>query len=246
MTGIFSVTDKRVIVTGASRGLGLAVARGFLEAGSKVLSVARTETLEKIKNSERSHFIFVDLASEKAPETVVTAALKFMGGIDVLINCAGVSLSSETYSVQDFDKTLELNLRAPFRLSKAVAEQLQSHGGSIINITSIAAEQGFPNNPGYVASKGGLAQLTQALARDWGTKNIRVNNIAPGYFHTDMTTKSFNNNALRDERSARTILGRWGKPEDLIGPCLFLASEASAYITGTTIAVDGGWLAKGL
>jgi gluconate 5-dehydrogenase len=122
----------------------------------------------------------------------------------------------------------------------------RSGGGSIINVTSIGAVQGFPGNPGYVASKGGLRLLTKALALDLADKNIRVNNLAPGYIHTAMTDKSFNDPQRHQERLARMMLKRWGKPDDLIGAAIFLASEASAYVTGQDIFVDGGWTAKGL
>ena len=118
--------------------------------------------------------------------------------------------------------------------------------GSIINITSLGAEMGFEKNPSYQVSKAGLKQLSKALACDWGHKNIRVNNICPGYFKTSMTIKSFKNKTLKSKRDARMILKKWGTPGDLVGPCIFLASDASSYITGADITVDGGWLAKGL
>ena len=119
-------------------------------------------------------------------------------------------------------------------------------GGSIINITSIGAELGFPNNPAYIAAKGALKQLTRSLALDLGSFGIRVNNIGPGYFRTDMTKGSWNDPQLEEDRIRRTILGRWGEPDDLAGAAIFLASEASRYITGQDLYVDGGWLAKGL
>jgi NAD(P)-dependent dehydrogenase (short-subunit alcohol dehydrogenase family) len=119
-------------------------------------------------------------------------------------------------------------------------------GGSIINITSIGAELGFPDNPAYVAAKGALKQLTRSLALDLGSFGIRVNNIGPGYFRTDMTNGSWNDPQLKEDRTRRTILGRWGQPEDLAGAVIFLASDASRYITGQDLYMDGGWLAKGL
>jgi NAD(P)-dependent dehydrogenase (short-subunit alcohol dehydrogenase family) len=250
MADIFSVKDKRVIVTGASRGLGRAIAEGFLQQGAYVLFVARAPTLEQQVRecgNDRARAVSVDLTTESAPQTVVTAAVSNFKGIDVLVNCAGVSLGGEDpYSDSNFDKTWEMNVRAAFRLSRAVATVMKGAGGSIINITSIGAEQGFPGNPGYVASKGGLSQLTKAMARDWAADNIRVNSVAPGYFKTEMTAKSFADSKLKAERDLRMILNRWGEPKDLVGPCVFLASEASGYITGCTLPVDGGWLAKGL
>ncbi|MBA7589844.1 5-keto-D-gluconate 5-reductase [subsurface metagenome] len=112
--------------------------------------------------------------------------------------------------------------------------------------SSLGAELGFPNNPSYIASKGGLKQLGKAMAVDLSEYNIRVNNVCPGYFKTDMTRKSYNDPHLREARNKRIMLGRWGNPRDLVGPCIFLASEAAAYITGIDLFVDGGWIAKGL
>ena len=136
---------------------------------------------------------------------------------------------------------------APFQLSKRFAKMMKEQGsGSIINITSIGAELGFPNNPAYVAAKGALKQLTKSLAVDLGQFGIRVNSIGPGYFKTDMTQSSWNDPQLQKDRTRHTILGRWGEPDDLTGAVIFLASDASSYITGQDLYVDGGWLAKGL
>jgi NAD(P)-dependent dehydrogenase (short-subunit alcohol dehydrogenase family) len=118
--------------------------------------------------------------------------------------------------------------------------------GSIINITSIGAKQGFPNNPAYGASKGGLSQLTKALACDWAEYGIRVNNVGPGYTVTKMTQTSWNNNEMREARTSRTMMGKWARPEDITGTVLFLASDMASYITGQDIYVDGGWTSKGL
>ena len=118
--------------------------------------------------------------------------------------------------------------------------------GSIIKITSINAEMGFPRNPAYAAAKGGLKMLGKALAKDWGIYGIKVNNLGPGYIKTDMTMRRFQNKKTRKQREERTLLGRWGEVDDLVGPCIFLASDASKYVTGLDLYVDGGWLANGL
>ena len=123
---------------------------------------------------------------------------------------------------------------------------LKKKNGCIINLTSINAELGFPNNPAYTASKGGLKMLTKALARDWSKFGIRINNIGPGYMKTQMTKKSWSNMKTRKARTSRTLLGRWGETKDIVGPCIFLASDASKYVTGQDIYVDGGWLVNGL
>ena len=121
-----------------------------------------------------------------------------------------------------------------------------SISGSIINFTSIGVEQGFANNPGYAATKGAVKQLTKALAVEWGEHGIRVNNIVPGYTNTPMNSKSWNNPLLRKQRSDRTVFGRWAEPEEMVGPAIFLASDASSYVTGADLVVDGGWLVKGM
>lgn len=123
---------------------------------------------------------------------------------------------------------------------------IRQREGVIINITSLGAEQGFSNNPAYVAFKGGLKQLTKALAKDWAKYNIRVNNLGLGYFKTEMTRNSWQDQKLMQERAARTMLGRWGEPKDLVGPAIFLASNASRYIMGQDLYVDGGWLANAI
>jgi NAD(P)-dependent dehydrogenase (short-subunit alcohol dehydrogenase family) len=122
----------------------------------------------------------------------------------------------------------------------------KKRSGSVINVTSLGSELAFPGNPSYQVSKAALRQLSKALSIDFGKYGIRINNVCPGYILTSMTEKSYGNKKLREERSRRMILNRWGKPEDLVGPCIFLASKASSYMTGTDVYVDGGWLAKGL
>ncbi len=145
-------------------------------------------------------------------------------------------------------KSLSINLTVPFYLNQMVARTLIRVGrsGSIINITSLGAELGFPDNPAYCASKGGLKQLTKALAYDWAKYSIRINNVSPSYMRSKMTEKSHVSTALREERSRHMMLSRWGEPKDLAGVCVFLASDSSEYITGQDIYVDGGWTAKGL
>ncbi len=140
-----------------------------------------------------------------------------------------------------------MNLEAPFQLARRLAPRMKEQGsGSIINITSIGAELGFPNNPAYVAAKGALKQLTRSLTCDLGPYGIRVNNLGPGYFHTDMASFSWSDPERREARARRTLLGRWGEPEYLAGAVIFLASDASRYMTGQDLYIDGGWLAKGL
>ncbi len=170
------------------------------------------------------------------------------GAIDVLVNAAGITLPSASDSnamFANFEHTLKINLSTPYACCLAARPHMRP-GSSIINVTSIGSILGFPENPGYVAAKGGLRMMTKALAVDYGTSGIRVNALAPGYIHTDMTAKSFANPEENERRRKHTCLGRWGTTEDLVGAVIFLGSPASAYITGQDLVVDGGWTAKGM
>jgi len=247
MDGIFNIKSKVVVVTGSGRGNGKAIADGFLKRGSLVCGIdIHFEELEKeYENYFKISFNLEEL--DKIPELVKIIYNRHRR-IDVLINNAGISLSGENpYNEELLEKTLTVNLKAPYILSYHVAKVMsKKKAGSIINITSLGASLGFPDNPSYQVSKSALWQLTKALAIDFGKYNIRVNNICPGYILTSMTKKSYENKRLYKERLKRIILNRWGTPNDLVGACIFLASDASAYITGIELVVDGGWQAKGL
>ena len=168
--------------------------------------------------------------------------------IDVLINNAGITMplmkNKLFYEKENWAKTIDVNLTASFFSSQeAIKYMIKRKEGSIINITSLNAELAFPKNPSYVASKGGLKMVGKALAKDWGKFGVRVNNLGPGYIKTSMTKSSYSNRRTRLEREKQTLLHRWGNMDDLVGPCIFLASDASKYITGQDIYVDGGWSA---
>jgi len=251
---LFSLAGKRAVVTGAARGIGHAVAAGLLRAGATVvlLDVETQELLSTVQmlrgQGLDAHGLVCDLSRPEQIDTVANQIRGQFERLDVLVNNAGVTFSHDSldYPLEDWEKTIQVNLRAPFLLVQRLARLMRDKGGSIINITSINAEQGFPSNPAYVAAKGGLKQLSKALAVDLGRYQIRVNSVGPGYFQTDMTAKSFGDPESRDDRAQRTLLGRWGKPDDVVGLVVLLASDASSYITGQDIYVDGGWLAKGL
>jgi NAD(P)-dependent dehydrogenase (short-subunit alcohol dehydrogenase family) len=166
----------------------------------------------------------------------------------VLVNAAGISLppSNAETELARFRMTLGTDLTGVYATILAAYPLLKTAGGSIINVTSINSVRGFPGNPGYVAAKAGLAGLTRALAADYAADGIRVNALAPGYVATEMTAKSFADPAMHEDRRRHTMLGRWGQPADMVGAAVFLASDASAYMTGQEIFIDGGWTTKGL
>ena len=242
---LFNIKNFVTIVTGSGRSIGLKIAAGFYEYGAKVIRIDLN--LKKHKLYKFDDYI-IDLTKQKLVDRRVNEIKHKYGRIDVLINNAGVTINSTNfYDEKILKKTLSVNLIAAYNLSNKVCNIMSKRKkGSIINITSLAAERGFIGNPSYQVSKAGLKQLTKALACDWGQKNIRINNVCPGYIKTPMTMRSFKNSNLKKNRDMRMILKRWGEPKDLVGPCIFLASDSSSYITGSDIFVDGGWLAKGL
>lgn len=246
LENLFSLKGKTVLVAGASRGIGHALAEGCAAAGGRVHALGRSETPLHFA-SEDVIYRCCDITDERAVWSICADLAKQHGSIDVLVNCAGISLDPDPDGKSEaFRKTIEVNLTAAYSLMQAVYPHMKAKGGSMIQITSLASRFGMPDNPGYTAAKGGLASLCRALALDWGKDGIRVNAILPGYIFTDMTRKSHENAEKRDARQRRMILDRWGKPDDLVGAVLFLASQASAYVTGTEIVVDGGWSARGL
>ena len=242
---LFNIKNFVTIVTGSGRGIGLKIAEGFYEYGAKVIRIDLN--LKKHKLYKFDDYI-IDLTKQKFVDRCVNEIKHKYGRIDVLINNAGITTNSTNfYDEKILKKTLSVNLIAAYNLSSKVCKIMSKRKkGAIINITSLGAERGFIGNPSYQVSKAGLKQLTKALACDWGQKNIRINNICPGYIKTPMTLRSFENSKLKKNRDTRMILKRWGEPKDLVGPCIFLASDSSSYITGSDIFVDGGWLAKGL
>jgi NAD(P)-dependent dehydrogenase (short-subunit alcohol dehydrogenase family) len=166
--------------------------------------------------------------------------------VHLIVNCAGVSLSPHVREwVGRWDATFDINVKAAYFLSTVLKRQIP-RGGSIINITSINAHLGFPNNPAYVASKAALLGLTRAMAVDFAPLGIRVNAVCPGYIHTNMTEKSYSDGEARKARESRTLMGRYGEPREIAKVVKFLASDDASYITGAEIVVDGGWMARGL
>lgn len=250
MSGVvdrFRLDGRVAIVTGASRGIGHAIARGLAGAGARVTGLGRSSAPQEGDND----FAYrpCDVTSPTAFSDLAQRLYADTGRIDILVNAAGITLPSlaGTDPSAAFRDTLACNLTAVFECCRAVLPFMQRGGyGSIVNLTSIGANMGFPGNPGYVASKGGLAALTRALALDNGAQGIRVNSLVPGYVRTAMTHSSYADPERRQARAERTMLGRWGEPDELAGAAVFLASPASSYVTGTELFVDGGWTARGL
>ena len=247
---MLSVKDKVVIVTGAFRGNGFGIAKGLAQEGAIVYSYDPNYSDGEVNfNNDFYEFKGDVLDSDRFSECC-QKIIDQHHRIDALINNAGITKPAkddQQYSDDDWDQTMSINLTSAFKLSKTVLSFMKEQKkGSIINITSLGAALGFPNNPAYIASKGGLKMLTKSFAYDAGKYGIRCNNIGPGYMKTDMTKGSYANEERRELMSQHTMLNRWGTPEDLVGPCAFLISDASNYITGQDIYVDGGWTASGL
>jgi len=252
---LFSIEGRVAIVTGASRGIGEAIVCGFSSAGAKVVLASRSEKkINKIsnniiKNGGNSIAIKTDVTNYKDLKFLLNESVSNFGNVDILVNCAGVTfgMESQDYKKDFWDKTYKTNLKSVFDLCQIVAKNMIiNNGGSIINITSIAAVLASPNNPAYNATKGGLRQLSKAFAADWAKYNIRVNNLGPGYFNTELNKSSWEEPELRKIRAQRSLLNRWGEPHEIIGPAIFLASDASSFMTGQDLYIDGGFLAKSL
>jgi len=243
----FDIQGRRILLTGGGRGIGASLAAALVEGGAKVGVFDLHTPSSPVDGVD---YFKIDLVDENEVDLGFQKFLDKYGEIDVLINNAGITIpaSGDQYSLDDWQKTLRVNLTAAFQLCQLAGKQMivQGAGGSIINVTSIGAMQGFSNNPAYGSSKGGLRQLTKALANEWGRYGIRVNNLVPGYARTPMNQKSWDDEELRAKRAECTLLGRWAEPDDFIGPVVFLVSDASRYVTGTDLVVDGGWLAKGM
>jgi|TARA_B100001971_G_C18063670_1_gene469333 NAD(P)-dependent dehydrogenase (short-subunit alcohol dehydrogenase family) len=248
MKDLFSIKGKVIIITGAGRSIGYKLATGLAKYSAKIYSLDKKFTKIIPKNlSSNIINIKCDITDHKKIKQVFKKIFTKEKKIDVLINNAGVSFAlqnkNQLYSEKNWIQTINVNLTGSFYCSKeAVKFMLKQRNGSIINITSIHAELGFPRNPAYNASKGGLKLLGKAFAKDWSKFGIRVNSIGPGYIKTEMTSKRFANKKNRLERQNKTLLGRWGETDDLIGPCIFLASDASSYMTGQDLYIDGGWI----
>lgn len=253
---LFDLTGKVSIVTGASKGIGKSIAIGLAEAGSHVVLCSRTkvELDEVAKEIEQrgveALVIPCDVSNPKDIQNVVDEAVNKFHQIDVLINNAGITVKrpAEEYDLNDWNKVIGVNLTGVFLFAQAVGRQMiKQKKGTIINVSSVGGETALTGSIAYCASKGGVNMLTKVLAVEWAPHGIRVNGIAPAYIETPLVK------AIKDQRNefaqkveARTPLNRLGMPDELIGSAIFLASDASSYITGETLKADGGWTALGL
>jgi 2-dehydro-3-deoxy-D-gluconate 5-dehydrogenase len=247
----FDLSGKAALVTGANTGIGQAIAVALAEAGADVAVAGRsepTETLAALAATGRKAVnIKADLASIEPVSRVIAETVAELGRIDILVNNAGIIRRDdlETFTEADWDAVVDTNLKTLFFLSQAAARHMIARGsGKIINIASLLTFQGGIRVPSYAAAKSGVGGVTKAMANELAPKGVQVNAIAPGYIASNNTT------ALReDETRNRQILeriptGRWGRPEDIAGAAVFLASPAADYVTGHVLAVDGGWLAR--
>jgi 2-deoxy-D-gluconate 3-dehydrogenase len=253
MKNMFDLSGKSALVTGGTRGLGRGMAEGLAEAGSKVVIVGSSAGVLKTAEELRAKGLDVagiraDLGERDKIPAMFNEALKMLGGkIDILLNDAGVQRRNhcEDFTLEDWDTVMNVNLNAVFVLCQLAGREMIKQGsGKIINMASMLSFFGGFTVPAYAASKGAVAQLTKALSNEWAGKNIQVNAIAPGYMATEMNTALINDNGRNTEILARIPAGRWGTPEDMKGLAVFLASNASNYVSGAVIPLDGGYLAK--
>ncbi len=246
---LFDLKGKTALVTGSSRGIGFTLARGLREAGATVVLNGRNEETLKLASEKLGgvYYCVFDVTNPAQVERGVREIEERYGSIDILINNAGIQIRSplEEFDEDDWDRVLNVNLKGVFIVSKYVVRgMISKRRGKIINICSLMSEVSRPTVAPYTASKGGVRMLTRAMAVEWGRYNIQVNGIGPGYIVTEMTKPLIARKDFDSWVKSRTPAGRWGKPEELIGTAVFLASKASDFINGQIIYVDGGILAS--
>lgn len=251
MSGPFDLTGKAALVTGANTGIGQAIAVALAEAGADVALAGRSdpaETMARISATGRKTVsIIADFGSTGPVQQVVDATIAGLGRLDILINNAGIIRRNDAvdFTEEDWDAVVDTNLKTLFFLSQAAARPMLAQGsGKIINIASLLSFQGGVRVPAYTAAKSAVGGLTKALANEWAARGVQVNAIAPGYIETNNTAALQADEARNRQISERIPAGRWGKPEDIAGAAVFLASSAADYVTGHVLAVDGGWLAR--
>ncbi|MCP3028943.1 2-dehydro-3-deoxy-D-gluconate 5-dehydrogenase KduD [Halobacillus sp. A5] len=251
MNSLFSLEGKTALVTGASRGLGQGIAVGLAKAGADIIGVG-TRSLENTRKEVEAaggtfYELISDLSKEDAAEKLAADAIAVKGRVDVLVNNAGIIRRSEAenFSNDDWFDVINVNQHAVFQLSREIGKHmLENQSGKIINIASMLSYQGGLKVPAYTASKHAVAGLTKSLANEWSSKGVNVNAIAPGYMATDNTAPIREDESRNAYITSRIPQGRWGTPEDLQGAAVFLASDASDYVNGHVLNVDGGWMSS--
>ena len=248
---LFDLTGKVAVVTGGNGGIGLGIAMGLAGAGANIVIAARSveKTAQALENIRalgvEAHGITVDVTQEPAIQRIVTSTIDHMGRLDILVNNSGIAVRAQPQELTaaQWDSVVDVNLRAAFLASKAAyAQMVKAGGGKVINVGSMYSIFGSDWGAPYAASKGGLVQLTKSLAVAWAKDNIQVNAVLPGWIVTDLTRGIQDADPNRyDNISRRIPTGRWGEPSELAGAAVFLASTASNYVTGATLAIDGGY-----
>lgn len=249
---LFDLNGKKAIVTGAAAGLGQKIAQGLAEAGATVAIIDRIDETEKVAesmsvNGLKFYGVQANLLDRENLKQGFDRAVEKLGGLDILVNNAGMQVRgpAEEIPLEKWDRLIELNITAVFEMSQLAARHmLKANGGKIINVASMLSFFGGYVCSPYAASKGAVAQLTKAFSNEWASKGINVNAIAPGYMDTALNTAIINDPVRNHEITLRIPAQRWGKPDDLKGTVIFLASKASNYVTGAVIPIDGGYLSR--
>ena len=251
---LFDLTGKTALITGCKRGIGKAMAEGLAQAGADIIGVSaslekeNSAVAQSVRKMGRSFTAYqCDFSNRDALKDFIQTVSAQHEAPDILINNAGTirRAPAAEHPDADWDHVIDVNLNAQFFLSKAIGKQMIKRGsGKIIFTASLLTFQGGITVPGYAASKGAIGQLTKALSNEWASQGLQVNAIAPGYIATD-NTEALREDPLRSEQIlSRIPAGRWGKPEDFIGPAIFLSSQASNYVNGEILVVDGGWMGR--
>lgn len=251
MSRIFDLSGQVAIVTGANTGIGQAIALALAEAGADVAAVGRTPaeaTVAAVRAlGRRAEVVSADLSTIEPVARIIDETIEKLGEVDILVNNAGIIRRADSvdFTEEDWDAVIDTNLKSTFFLCQAAGRKMIEKGrGKIINIASMLTFQGGIRVPSYTASKSGVGGLTKLLANEWAVKGVNVNAIAPGYISTNNTTALRADQARNQSILDRIPAGHWGKPEELGGAAVFLASSASDYVHGHILAVDGGWLAR--
>lgn len=250
---LFDISGRKAIVTGGSRGLGKGMAEGLLESGVEVVIIGSSNKTnqavqEWTSKGYKAHAVIADLSERPDIEDAFNKAYKLLGNqLDILVTAAGIQRRhpSEEFPIEDWNSVLAVNLTSVFIICQlAAGVMIPCSKGKIITIASLNSFFGGQTIPAYAASKGGIAQLTKAFSNDWASKGLNINALAPGYMDTDMNEKLINSEVRKTQIFARIPMERWGTPADMKGPVVFLASDASNYLNGAIIPVDGGYLGK--